>query len=164
MTISQDKVVALQYELKLDDANGEFVERTDPSEPLVFLYGAGQMLSDFEANLLGLTAGDSFAFGVTAENAYGELDYEAFVPIPKSVFGEVEDMLQIGNAIPMRNDQGHLLQGIVTEITDEEVIMNFNHPMAGKNLYFSGIIESVREASEEELDHGHVHGPGGHEH
>ncbi|NJN77689.1 MAG: peptidylprolyl isomerase [Saprospiraceae bacterium] len=164
MTISQNKVVALTYELKLNDANGEFVEKTEAGNPLVFLYGAGQMIPDFEKNISGLTVGDTFAFGITAENAYGPLDEEAVVPIPREVFAEAEDMLQVGQIIPMRNDQGHMLQGLVVEVSDNQVTMDFNHPMAGKNLYFTGEIEELRDATAEELDHGHVHGPGGHHH
>lgn len=164
MTISEQKVVALMYELKLNDANGEFVEKTEEGNPLVFLYGAGQMIPDFEKNIEGMKTGDEFAFGIVAEKAYGELDPEAFVTIPKNVFADVDDMLKVGATIPMRNNHGHLLQGLVKEVSLEEVVMDFNHPMAGKNLYFTGTIGEVREATQEEMDHGHVHGPGGHEH
>lgn len=164
MTISQHKVVALTYELKLNDANGAFVEKTEPANPLVFLYGAGQMIPDFENNIAGLKAGDNFAFGIVAAKAYGELDPEAVVTIPKDIFAEVGDMLKVGATIPMRNNHGHTLQGVVQELTETDVIMDFNHPMAGKNLFFTGTILEMRDATQEEIDHGHVHGPGGHEH
>ena len=164
MTISQNKVVALTYELRLNDANGEFVEKTEAENPLVFLYGAGQMIPDFENNISGLTVGDDFAFGITAAKAYGGIDAEAVVNIPREIFAGAEDMLILGQMIPMRNDQGHMLQGLVQEVTETMVVMDFNHPMAGKNLYFTGPIQELREATSEEIEHGHVHGPGGHHH
>lgn len=164
MTITQNKVVALTYELRLNDANGEFVEKTETENPLVFLFGAGQMIPDFENNISGLKVGETFAFGITADKAYGEIDEEAVVNIPREIFAEAEDMLNVGQMIPMRNDQGHMLQGMVQEVTDTMVVMDFNHPMAGKNLYFTGAIQDIREATAEEIDHGHVHGPGGHHH
>jgi FKBP-type peptidyl-prolyl cis-trans isomerase SlyD len=164
MTISQNKVITLTYELKLNDANGEFVEKTEAENPLVFLYGAGQMIPDFENNISELNVGDDFAFGITADRAYGEIDAEAVVNIPREIFAEAEDMLNVGQAVPMRNDEGHLLQGVVQEVTDTIVVMDFNHPMAGKNLYFTGSIQELREATAEEIEHGHVHGEGGQEH
>ncbi len=164
MTITANTVVALSYELKLDNAEGEFVERTEAGNPLVFLYGAGQMLPDFEKNLEGLTTGDKFAFGITADKAYGEIDTDAVVTLPKSIFAEVPEMMKVGQIIPMKNDQGHMLQGMVKEVKETEMVMDFNHPMAGKNLYFTGEIQELRAASAEEIDHGHVHGPGGHQH
>jgi FKBP-type peptidyl-prolyl cis-trans isomerase SlyD len=164
MTITANKVVALSYELKLDSAEGEFVERTEAGSPLVFLYGADQMLPEFEKNLDGLTVGDTFAFGITADKAYGERDDEAVVTLPKSIFAEVPEMMKVGQIIPMKNDEGHMLQGMVKEVHETEMIMDFNHPMAGKKLYFTGEIQELRDASAEEIDHGHVHGEGGHQH
>jgi FKBP-type peptidyl-prolyl cis-trans isomerase SlyD len=164
MTISQYKVVTLTYELRLDNAEGEFVEKTDERQPLVFLYGAGQMIPAFEKNLLGLSVGDNFAFGIEAAKAYGETDPEAIVAIPRSVFAEMEETLEVGMEIPMRNDNEQVLNGVVHQLTDTEVVMDFNHPMAGKNLYFTGSIEALRDAEKEEIEHGHVHGQGGHQH
>lgn len=164
MTISQNKVVTLTYELRLDNAEGEFVEKTEPTQPLVFLFGAGQMIPAFEGNLLGLSVGDSFNFGIEAAKAYGEVDKEAIVAIPRSIFAEVEDMLKVGAMIPMKNENGHMLQGVIREVQLADIIMDFNHPMAGKNLYFTGTIQDLREADKEELAHGHVHGAGGHQH
>ncbi|MDX5444134.1 MAG: peptidylprolyl isomerase, partial [Hymenobacteraceae bacterium] len=90
------------------------------------------------------------------------------VPLPKHIFevdGEINDeMLQPGNFIPMADQEGNQLQGQVVEVTDEAVIMDFNHPLAGKDMFFKGKVEKVREATQEEIDHGHVHGEGGHHH
>jgi FKBP-type peptidyl-prolyl cis-trans isomerase SlyD len=81
------------------------------------------------------------------------------------VEGKIEDdLLKIGNAIPMQNNQGQALSGIVKEIKEDKVLMDFNHPLADVNLFFTGEILDVRDATKEELEHGHVHGPGGHHH
>jgi FKBP-type peptidyl-prolyl cis-trans isomerase SlyD len=164
MTITANKVVTLSYELKLDSADGEFVERTEAGSPLVFLYGAGQMLPEFEKNLDGKSIGDKFAFGIIADKAYGDIDTEAVVNLPLTIFAEVPEMMKVGQVIPMKNDQGHMMQGTVKEVLETEVVMDFNHPMAGKNLHFTGEIQELRDASAEEIEHGHVHGPGGHQH
>ena len=168
MTIEKNKVVSLLYELRIGNATGELVEKVDPSEPFAFLFGSGGLLPEFESNLKGKKAGDTFTFGIKSENAYGNFSLEAIVDIPKSVFmvnGEIaSDMLQVGKMIPMCDDQGHPLHGKVLAVDVDKVKMDFNHPMAGKDLHFTGEVLEVRSASSDELSHGHVHGPGGHHH
>ncbi len=168
MQISKNKVVSLSYILKQDDVNGELIEQTKDNDPLVFLYGTGQMLPKFEENLENLATGDAFAFGIECADAYGDLDQDAIIDLDKSIFmidGKVDnELLTVGNVIPMRDDQGHMLQGVVESVSDDSVRMDFNHPMAGKNLHFTGKIIEVREATAEELNHGHVHSDGCHHH
>ncbi len=168
MIIEKNTVVSLHYRLTENDAAGELVEETFGSQPLVFLYGAGQMIQEFERQLEGKAQGDDFSFGIKSEEAYGEHDPDAVVLLPISTFemdGEIDhEMLTPGNVIPMSDDQGNRLNGVVTEVNDEGVTIDFNHPMAGVNLYFTGTIESLRAASAEEVAHGHVHGPGAHQH
>lgn len=168
MTIEKNKVVSLLYELRIGNAAGELVEKVDPSEPFTFLFGAGGLLPEFETNLKGKKAGEKFEFGIKSENAYGSFSLEAIVDIPKNVFvvnGELaSEMLQVGKMIPMRDDQGHAMHGKVLAVEPETVKMDFNHPMAGKDLFFTGEIVEVRTASADEISHGHVHGPGGHHH
>lgn len=168
MTIEKNKVVSLLYELRIGNATGELVEKVDPAEPFAFLFGAGGLLPEFESNLKGKKSGDKFAFGIKSENAYGNISLEAIVDIPKSVFmvnGELAtEMLQVGKMIPMRDDQGHPMHGKVLVVDIDKVKMDFNHPMAGKDLHFTGEVLEVRNALAEELSHGHVHGPGGHHH
>lgn len=168
MVIDKNTVVSLHYRLTENDVLGELVEETFGGEPLVFLYGAGQMIPEFERQLEGKAAGDNFAFGIKSEEAYGASDPDAVVLLPMSTFevdGEVdEEMLQIGTVIPMSDDQGNRLNGTVVEVNAEGVMIDFNHPMAGVNLYFTGTIDSIRVATETEIEHGHVHGPGGHHH
>lgn len=168
MQIANNKVVELMYELRLDDANSDAFETTTPEHPFVFLFGANNVLPDFETHLNGLKAGDTFSFSIKSENGYGEYDNEAVVDLPKNIFefeGKFdENMVKAGNVLPMRDQDGHAMNGTVVEVKDEVVVMDFNHPLAGKDLFFSGSISSVREATPEELDHGHVHGPHGHHH
>jgi len=168
MQITKNTVVSLSYVLKRDNANGEIIEETRAGDPLVFLYGNGQMLPKFEDHLSTLNTGDAFEFTLASADAYGEMDQDAIIDLEKSIFmidGKTDDeLLTIGNVIPMRDDQGHMLQGTVVSVSDESVRMDFNHPMAGNILHFTGKVIDVREASAEELSHGHAHGAGGHHH
>lgn len=171
MTIDNNTVVSLNYKLSVSDgsAKEELVEETSAEQPFVFLYGVGGLLEEFEGNLKGLKSGDKFDFVIKAENGYGTSADENIVRIPMAAFvaeGEEldEEMVAVGNFLPMVDDQGHQMQGLVVEITDDYIKMDFNHPLAGKDLHFIGDVNEVREASVEELEHGHVHGPGGHHH
>ena len=168
MQITKNTVVSLSYILKRDNANGEIIEETKAGDPLVFLYGNGQMLPKFEEHLSTLSTGDKFEFTLSSNDAYGEMDQDAIIDLDKSIFmvdGITDDeMLSIGNVIPMRDEQGHMLQGIVVSVTDDLVRMDFNHPMAGNTLHFKGNVIEVRTATAEELSHGHAHGAGGHHH
>ncbi|MCF8244539.1 MAG: FKBP-type peptidyl-prolyl cis-trans isomerase [Saprospiraceae bacterium] len=168
MVIEQNTVVSLHYRLTVSEVLGELVEETFGSEPLVFLYGAGQMIPEFERQLAGKASGDQFSFGIKSEEAYGAHDPNAVVQLPMSTFevdGEVDkDMLKIGTIIPMSDDQGNRLNGMVKEVSAEGVMLDFNHPMAGTDLHFTGTVESLRAATPTEMEHGHVHGPGGHNH
>jgi FKBP-type peptidyl-prolyl cis-trans isomerase SlyD len=170
MTVDTNKVVSLTYELRIDDENGEqtLVEKVEQDNPMVILYGSSGLPERFEEQISGLKQGDSFEFSINPEEGYGDFDEEAVVELPKDVFkvdGKVDnELLQIGNFIPMTNQDGHRLQGKVLEVHPESVLMDFNHPLAGVNMHFKGQILDVREASQEELAHGHVHGEGGHHH
>lgn len=165
MNIQKNRVVSLSYTLTL--ANGEVADSTTEQDPFVFIHGIGQTLEAFDRNLEGLKAGDSFEFLLSAEEGYGVSDAEAVVSIPASVFqgpDVPEGILQVGNMIPMQDQMGNPLHGRVVSFNDEVVTMDFNHPLADQSLNFTGTIVEVRDASAEELDHGHVHGPGGHHH
>lgn len=170
MTVNENKVVSLTYELRTNDENGQqtLVEKVEQDNPMVFLYGVGGLLERFEDNIKGLAVGDPFEFSIDPQEGYGEFDEEAVVSLPKDVFkvdGKVDDtMLQVGNFIPMTDNEGNRLQGRVLEVESENVVMDFNHPLAGKNMHFKGKVVGVRDATSEELAHGHVHGEGGHHH
>ncbi|BDX39214.1 peptidyl-prolyl cis-trans isomerase [Tenuifilaceae bacterium CYCD] len=158
MVITKDKIVSISYELKV---NGELVDAAEAENPLVFLYGHGQLLQLFEDNLNGLSVGDSFEFMIPPKEGYGEVNDMAIVELPKDIFmvdGELqEDLLVIGNRLPMRDSDGNALDGTVVEVNDSAVVMDFNHPLAGQDLFFTGNVVNVRDASTEELTHGHAH-------
>jgi FKBP-type peptidyl-prolyl cis-trans isomerase SlyD len=166
MRIQENKVVSLAYELRVNDEHGEIVEKVDKNSPLTFLFGRGNLLPDFEANINGLAQGDAFSFTLEPEKAYGLVTEEAIVQLPKSIFevdGKVDDnLLKVGNNIPMQDNTGNRLNGIVMEINDSEVKMDFNHPLAGDTLHFKGEVAGIREASPEEISHGHIHKHGSH--
>ena len=168
--ISANKVVTITYDLSVTDENQEkvLVESADTDAPMVFLFGQSGLPEEFERQLADKSTGDAFSFSLTPEQAYGEYDDQAVVEIPRSVFeidGQTdEDMLQVGNFLPMADNQGHHMQGKVVEISDDAVKMDFNHPLAGMVMHFDGNVAEVREATAEEMDHGHVHGEGGHQH
>ncbi|MBR9923236.1 MAG: peptidylprolyl isomerase [Bacteroidetes bacterium] len=169
MVIDENKVVTLHYKLQRDNENGELVEETFGSKPLVFLYGTGQMLPEFEKQLAAKAVGEEVAFGLKSTDAYGEYNPEAVVSVPKAALGieseaDAEKILVVGNTLPLRDQQGRNFTGIVKEVDPQNVTLDLNHPMAGVDLYFSVKVEDVRPATESELEHGHVHGPGGHQH
>lgn len=161
MKIGEKTFVALSYELKVD---GELVEKVTAEAPLQFVYGAGFLLPKFEAQLKDLGKGDSFAFRLACEDAYGPVMQEAVVDLPKEVFmvdGKIEDgLLEIGNQLPMSDNQGNRLVGVVKAVDGDKVTMDFNHPMAGKDLEFSGAVVEVREAKPEDMMPAHACGSG----
>ncbi len=168
--IAQNSVVTLTYDLSVTDENQQkvLVEQAEADEPMVFLFGHSGLPEEFEHQLDGKNAGDSFSFSLTPEQAYGDYDDQAVVEIPKQVFeidGQLDDqMLQVGNYLPMADNDGNHMQAKVVEIGDEQVTMDFNHPLAGMVMHFEGKVQEVRPATAEELAHGHAHGEGGHQH
>jgi FKBP-type peptidyl-prolyl cis-trans isomerase SlyD len=163
MKIANNSVVALNYSLDagLPDSEMQHVESTDPAQPFRFLSGAGGLIRGFEDNLIGLQAGDKFDFSLSPAEAYGETDQGAIVELPIDIFkkdGIVDlEILRVGNMVPMRDQEGNMLQGVIKAYNNETVTMDFNHPLAGHALHFAGEIISVREATPEEVSHGHVH-------
>jgi FKBP-type peptidyl-prolyl cis-trans isomerase SlyD len=169
MNIVPNTVVSLAYVLRTGNAEGDLIERVDAEQPFVFLFGAGSMLPDFEANLKGKEAGSGIDFIIKSENGYGKYEMEAIISVPKHIFqtdngSEPTDILFEGNYLTLTDQDGNPLRGKVIEVDNEYVRMDFNHPLAGKDLHFSVEILNVRAATKEELEHGHVHGPGGHHH
>jgi FKBP-type peptidyl-prolyl cis-trans isomerase SlyD len=155
MKIEKNKMVSLIYELRESGSEGRIIETLDETRPLNFVDGTGRLIPFFESNITSLDKGDLFNFSLNAEMAYGEKREDMVVNVPVSVFetdGKInEDVCRVGNEVPMMDTEGHPLTGIINEITDTYVRMDFNHPMAGLDLYFSGKIIDVREATEEEI-------------
>ncbi len=177
MKITKNKVATLSYTLNVDGFEGRVIESIGKEEAVEFIFGTGIMLAAFENALEGMEKGAAFRFQIPAEKAYGRFNPNAVVELPKDIFlrdGVLNDeILFIGNEIPMMDRSGKRMNGIVKEVTETKVLMDFNHPMAGKDLYFTGLVSDVREATSEELnppahscgcgsghdhDHGHNHG------
>ena len=158
MKISANTVVEFAYELEVD---GQIVDRTTVEKPLDYIHGTGSLLPKLEAHIEGMQAGDKFDITLAPVDAYGEVEPQRIIDLPKAAFevnGEVrEDLLVPGNTIPMMNSMGGVIPGVVLEVTADTVRMDLNHQMAGKTLHFTGEIVSVREATEKELTEG-LHG------
>ena len=163
--IETNKVVTLTYKLSVD---GQFVEEADKETPLLYIAGIGAMIPGFERQLLGKVVGDSYKITIAPEDGYGTYNDQAVVDLPFSTFevdGKVNmDYIKVGAKVPMQDEEGNPLDGIILEIGKDFVKVDFNDILAGKTLEFEGEILNVRSASAEELSHGHVHGPGGVEH
>lgn len=152
MNISENKFVSLTYALTVD---GQVVDQATAERPLDFIFGMGMLLPEFEKNIVGKVSGDKFAFVLTPENGYGEINAEAVVELPKEIFmvdGKVQDeILTLGNVLPMGDNMGNRMMGTIRQVTDTIVTMDFNHPMAGKTLSFEGEVVGLREATEEDM-------------
>ncbi len=162
MSISKNKVVTLHYTLKEGAEDGSLIEETFGGTPISFIFGIGQMIPGFEANLKNKEEGNKYAFLLSPEEAYGGKEANAIVDIPKTNFADPngsidEESVKVGSPVRMKNQEGRSFQGTIIEDKGEILVVDFNHPMAGKSLHFSGEIMSVRDANATELDHGHVH-------
>ncbi len=155
MKIEKNKMVSLIYELRESNQDGRIIEALDETRPLTFIFGTGRLLPEFESNLVSLKEGENFRFSLNSGAAYGDKREDMIVNVPLSVFetdGKLnEDICQVGNEVPMMDTEGNPLNGIINEITDTYVRMDFNHPMAGLDLFFSGRITGVREATDKEI-------------
>lgn len=159
--IATEKVINLNYILSEDNATGLKLESTYEGKPLEFIYGSSNMIPAFEQQIMGLKEGDSFAFEIKSDQAYGNKNPQAIVDLDINIFkvhDKVDyDLLKIGNSIPMQDAQGNRMNGVVLELNEKDVKIDFNHPLAGKNLFFKGEVLSIRDATEKELEHGHCH-------
>ena len=159
--VEQNSVVSVMYTGTFPDS-GEVFDSNVNQPPLVFLVGHGNIIEGFEQEMLGAAVGDVRDFTLTPEKAYGHRDEAAVQPIPRSQFPEGME-LEVGRVVGAQSDQGPV-QFTVVEINDDIVIVDLNHQMAGYTLHFNVEIVEIREATPEELDHGHAHGPGHHHH
>lgn len=156
MRISKNKFVSVTYDLNVGNENEqELMERATKERPLQFIYGIGNMLPAFEENIRELEPGAKFDFSITPENAYGEYMEDHIVELPKTIFevdGKFDDeYIQEGVTLPMMNAEGERMNGSVLEIKEEVIVMDFNHPLAGETLHFSGEVLDVHEPTEEEI-------------
>ena len=160
MQIAKHKVALLEY--TLTDAAGEVMDTSEGGEPMAYIQGIGNLISGLEEELEGKSAGDELNATIPPEKGYGVRDDSLVQVLEKSVFQGVDE-LQVGMQFQAQSDNGTQMIWI-TEISGDEVTVDANHPLAGETLTFDLKVVEVRDATEEELDHGHVHGPGGHHH
>lgn len=154
MKIGNETFVAISYTLTVD---GQVADQATAEQPLEFVYGIGMLLPKFEEYLLGLEVGDKYKFTLSPEEGYGVSNPQMVIDVPKAAFeinGQIEEgLLTIGNRIPMMTQMGQPIVGVVVEILDEAVKMDFNHPMADKILNFEGEVVGVREATDDDYPH-----------
>jgi FKBP-type peptidyl-prolyl cis-trans isomerase SlyD len=155
MKIEKNSHVSLIYELREGNHQGRLIEALEATRPLTFIYGTGRLLHEFESRISFLGSGDSFSFVLNSEDAYGDRREDLIINIPLTLFekeGKIdEEICRTGNEVPMVDSEGHPITGVICEIGDSYVKMDFNHPMAGIDLFFSGKIIDVRIASDEEI-------------
>lgn len=160
MQITKNKAVAIEYTLTNDA--GEVLDSSDGQDPLSYLHGIGNLISGLEEALDGKASGDELKVTISPDKGYGEREEELIQKVPRDRF-EDADSLEVGMRFHASSDHGETLVTI-TGLSDDEVTVDGNHPLAGETLHFEVKVVDVRDATEEELDHGHVHGPGGHNH
>jgi FKBP-type peptidyl-prolyl cis-trans isomerase SlyD len=160
LKVSKGLVVSLDYTLRLQE--GDVVDASAEQEPLEFLQGSNQIIPGLEQALYGMSIGEEAAVVVEPEQGYGQREPSAFQRVPLDSFPKDID-LELGMGIELVASTGQPLLAFVTEIGDEDVLLDFNHPLAGETLYFDVRIADLRQATPEELEHGHAHGHG-HEH
>ena len=164
--VEQDSVVSVNYTGTYPQT-GEVFDSSEGRDPLTFLVGHKQMILGFEQEMLGATVGETRKFTLTPDEAYGHRDEAATQDVQRSDFPDtvdVEQALEEGIPLGAYNEEGQPMQFRIVAIEGDIVKIDFNHPMAGETLNFSVDVVAIREATSEELEHGHVHGPGGHHH
>ncbi|AFZ67375.1 FKBP-type peptidyl-prolyl cis-trans isomerase [Deinococcus peraridilitoris] len=152
MKITENKVVELEYVLRV---GGEIVDESEPGEPLVYLHGHSNIIPGLERALEGKQVGDSLQVTVPPEEGYGERDEENVQVLPREDF---EDDVEVGASYYAQSEDGSITPLTVIEVLPEGVRVDFNPPLAGETLDFQVSVKGIRDATSEELEHGHVHG------
>lgn len=160
MQVSEKKVVSIDYTLK--DDQGQVLDSSEGRDPLLYLHGANNIIPGLETALEGKAQGDALSVRIAPEEAYGTRDDEKVQTVPRAMFGEAA--VEVGGQYHAAGPNGEQLVVTVVEADDETVTVDGNHPLAGAHLNFDVQVVEVRDATDEEIAHGHVHGPGGHHH
>lgn len=157
MKVENNALVEVDYRLHEVAAEGTeiLVEETTEERPMDYIHGMGILLPAFEAQLEGLGGGDAFDFVLEPDEAYGAIVPDLMMELDKALFRDSEGnfdegFIRIGRYVPMLTADGQTVRGLVTDITDDRVMMDFNHPLSGKRLHFAGSVRSVRPATDEE--------------
>lgn len=142
--------VTVHYKLYIDDPAGDLVEETTEDEPYEFILGSGDQFEVFDKHIRGLKNGERFSFLVECGDAFGPIDEEAISDIPKKAFeheGKLdEDLFELYKVVPMKDDEGNEFSGVIIGINEDEVTLDFNHPLAGENIWFDGEVVNITPA------------------
>jgi FKBP-type peptidyl-prolyl cis-trans isomerase SlyD len=160
-TIIKNSVVEIHY--TLCDENKAVLDSTEGAEPLCYLHGHGQIIPGLERELAGKKVGDKLDVVVMPKDGYGDYDASQTSVVSRHQFPKDAE-LAVNSMFQSVDSQGHPVTFIITHIEGDSITVDANSPLAGKKLFFAVEITSIREASKEELEHGHAHGPGGHHH
>ncbi len=160
MQISDKMVVTIDYTLK--DDNGTVLDSSNEGN-FAYLHGANNIIPGLENALTGKSAGDEVDVSVSPAEGYGEHNETMIQAVPRDMF-DSEQEIQVGMQFHAESPEGEMIVVTVTDVEGDDVTVDGNHPLAGVNLNFGVKVIDIREASEEEIEHGHVHGPGEHHH
>lgn len=161
MQIDKHKVVMLDYVLK--DSEGTVIDSTEGRGDFAYLHGTNNVIPGLEKVLAGHKSGEEIEVTIAPDEAYGERSDDMVQVVSKAMF-EGNDDIQVGMQFNAESPDGQAIMFTVMEIKDDDITIDGNHPLAGVELHFALKIVDIREATEEEIGHGHVHGPGGHDH
>ena len=156
MEVQKDKVVSIHYTLK--NKEGRVIDSSQGKEPLNYLHGRGNLIKGMEEGLEGKNQGDKVNLQISPEKGYGNRNEDLVQEVPRSAFGEQK----VEKGMEFSTQNGHTV--VVTKVGLENITVDGNHPLAGEELFFNVEVMDVRDATDEERDHGHVHGPDGHHH
>ena len=153
MVVEDGQVVSMDYVLHVD---GELIDASEKGAPLQFIQGEGLIITGLEDALYGMKIGDNKKVVVTPEDAYGEINEDYFMDLSRDEFPE-DIPLEPGVELQLRNEEGEMMPARIDSLDGDLVRLDFNHPLAGKELHFDVTIVGLRVATEEEMEHGHVH-------
>ena len=160
MSIGKDKIVSIDYTLTGD--TGQVIDSSQGKPPLAYLHGAGNIIPGLEDALEGKSEGDNVKVTIQPDQAYGPKDQRLIQQVPKAAFQGVQE-IQAGMQFQANTQQGPRIITVI-DVQGDQVTIDANHPLAGQTLNFDVNVVGVREATQEELTHGHAHGAGGHQH
>ena len=148
MQIKIGDLVTLNYRLYIDSPAGELIEETESEDPYTLIIGTGEQLEAFEKNIMGLKANDQFSFGLSVDDAFGPIDDNAVTEVPKTAFeheGKIdESIFKMHKVLPMKDAEGNEFKGVIIAIGEENITMDFNHPLAGEDIWFDGEVLEVK--------------------
>lgn len=160
--VSKNTVVSFNYTLKDKETDQVLDSSQMHGQPLTILAGKGEIIPGLEERMMGMKVGETKEIEVPAAEAYGEKDESLIQKVPREYFNDIP--LEKGMPLQAQTPEGQIINMVVVDFDDNEVTVDMNHPLAGKDLVFEIEVVNVREATPDEILHGHAHGEGGHQH